>query len=110
MPAPVPLATFFPDREKCFNRGGRFGAHNILKNIPSDGPWANIVFLTYFNAGPRAVDVSDPLRPVEVGGYAPALPEGQEAIRSNDVGVDADGRPYLVDRWGAGMHIVGYIG
>lgn len=107
---PVPVANFFPDRDKYFNRGGRFGAHNILENIPSEGPWANTVFLTYFNAGLRAVDVSDPLRPVEVGCYVPALPDGQEAIQSNDVGADEHGRIYLIDRWGAGMHILEYTG
>lgn len=107
---PIPVATFFPDREKYFNRGGRFGAHNILEYIPSEGPWANLVFLTYFNAGLRAVDVSDPLRPEEIGYYVPATPDGQAAIQSNDIGSDEHGRLYLIDRWGAGMHIVEYTG
>lgn len=107
---PIPVATFFPDRDKYFNRGGRFGAHNILENIQTEGPWANLVFLTYFNAGLRAVDVSDPLRPREVGCYVPATPSTQEAIQSNDIGSDEHGRLYLIDRWGAGMHIVEYTG
>jgi hypothetical protein len=107
---PVTVATYFPDRDTYYNRGGRFGAHNILENIPAEGPWANTVFLTYFNAGLRAVDVSDPLCPREVGCYVPALPEGQEAIQSNDVGADEHGRLYLIDRWGAGMHILEYTG
>ncbi len=107
---PLPVATFFPDRDKYFNRPGRFGAHNILENIPSEGPWANLVFLTYFNAGLRAVDVNDPLRPKEVGCYVPATPATQEAIQSNDIGADEHGRLYLIDRWGAGMHIVEYTG
>jgi hypothetical protein len=107
---PTPISTWFPEREKYFNRGGRFGAHNILENITSEGPWANIVFITYFNAGLRAVDVSDVLRPKEVGCYVPALPEGQKAIQSNDIGTDEHGRLYLIDRWGAGMHIVEYTG
>jgi hypothetical protein len=99
-----------PDREKYYDRPGRFGAHNILENLPSSGPWKDVVFLTYFNAGLRAVDVSDPLRPTEVGYYVPETPEGQQAIQSNDVGTDDDGRIYLIDRWGAGMHIVEYTG
>jgi len=107
---PIPVANFFPDREKYFNRPGRFGAHNILENIPSEGPWANLVFLTYFNAGLRAIDVSDPLRPKEVGCYVPATPPTQEAVQSNDIGSDEHGRLYLIDRWGAGMHIVEYTG
>jgi hypothetical protein len=107
---PLPVATFFPEREKYFHRPGRFGAHNIVEDIPADGAWANLVFLTYFNAGLRAVDVRDPLRPTEVGCYVPETPEGQEAIQSNDIGTDEHGRLYLIDRWGAGMHIVEYTG
>jgi hypothetical protein len=68
------------------------------------------VFLTYFNAGLRAVDVSDPLHPKEVGCYVPETPEGQEAIQSNDIGRDEHGRLYLIDRWGAGMHILEFTG
>ena len=77
---PMPVSTFFPDRDKYFHRAGRFGAHNILENIPAEGPWANIVFLTYFNAGLRAVDVSDPLRPKRGRLLrAGACPDGQES-------------------------------
>src|SRR5216684_3138020 len=107
---PIPVATFFPDRDKYFHRPGRFGAHNILENITTEGPWANIVFLTYFNAGLRAVDVSDVLRPKEIGCYVPELPDGQDAIQSNDIGADEHGRIYLIDRAGAGMHILEYTG
>jgi hypothetical protein len=107
---PIPISTFMPDREKYYDRPGRFGAHNILEHLPAEGPWKDIVFLTYFNAGLRAVDVSDPFDPKEVGHYVPALPAGQEAIQSNDVGTDEHGRLYLIDRWGAGMHILEYTG
>jgi hypothetical protein len=107
---PLPVATFMPDRDKYFDRPGRYGAHNVLENMPSEGPWANLVFLTYFNAGLRAVDVSDPLQPKEVGCYVPETPKGQEAIQSNDIGSDEHGRLYLIDRWGAGMHILEYTG
>ncbi len=105
---PLPIATWFPDREKYFHRGGRFGAHNILEYIPAEGPWANTVFLTYFNAGLRAIDVSDPLRPTEVGHYVPASPEDQPPIQSNDIGADSEGLLYLIDRSGQGMHILEY--
>jgi hypothetical protein len=107
---PVPVSNFFPDREKYFDRPGRFGAHNVIEYMPSEGPWKDIVFLTYFNAGLRAVDVSDILRPKEVGYFVPDVPEGREGIQSNDVGYDEHGRIYLIDRWGAGMHILEYTG
>jgi hypothetical protein len=68
------------------------------------------VFLTYFNAGLRAVDVSDPLHPKEVGCYVPETPAGTPGIQSNDIGADDNGRLYLIDRWGQGMHILEYTG
>jgi len=40
----------------------------------------------------------------------PALPEGQDAIQSNDIDADEHGRLYLIDRGGAGMHILEYTG
>ena len=58
----------------------------------------------------RSVDVSDALHPREIGNYAPALPEGQDAIQSNDIGTDEHGRLYPIDRWGAGMHILEHAG
>jgi hypothetical protein len=107
---PMPVASFFPEREKYFDRPGRFGAHNIIEKITSEGPWASVVFLTYFNAGLRAIDVSDPLRPKEIGHFVPETPEGQACIQSNDVGTDENGLLYIIDRGGAGMHIVEYLG
>ena len=107
---PLPIATFMPDRDKYYERPGRFGAHNILENLPADGPWKDIVFLTYFNAGLRAVNVGDPLHPKEVGCYVPERPDGTPGIQSNDIGSDDDGRLYLIDRWGQGMHILEYTG
>ena len=77
----VPIATFMPDREKYFNRPGRYGAHNILEHLPADGPWKDIVFLTYFNAGLRAVNVSDPFHPKEIGCYVPALEGDRPAVQ-----------------------------
>ncbi len=68
------------------------------------------MFLTYFNAGLRAVDVSDPFHPKEKGYYVPALADGRTAVQSNDIGCDEHGRLYLIDRAGAGMHILEYTG
>jgi len=50
------------------------------------------------------------LRPKEIGCYVPELPDGQDSIQSNDIGADEHGRIYLIDRAGAGMHILEYTG
>src|SRR2546430_2315503 len=52
-------------------RGGRFGAHATNENF---GPpfYNKIVFVSYFNAGVRAVDIRDPYHPREVAFYIPA--------------------------------------
>jgi hypothetical protein len=34
---PLPVATFMPEREKYYDRPGRFGAHNILEDLPAAG-------------------------------------------------------------------------
>lgn len=107
---PIPIATFMPDRDQYFDRGKRFGAHNILEYKPGENPWPNMIFLTYFNAGLRAVDISDPFNPTEVGHFVPEMNFGQECCQSNDVGMDEEGRMYLIDRNGAGMHILEYTG
>ena len=106
----IPIATFMPDRDKYYERPGRYGAHNILENIPAEGPWKDLVFLTYFNAGLRAVNVSDPFHPKEVGHFVPELTDDRPAVQSNDIGADEHGRIYLIDRAGAGMHILEYTG
>jgi hypothetical protein len=56
------------------------------------------------------VNVSDPLHPKEVGCYVPERPDGTPGIQSNDIGSDDEGRLYLIDRWGQGMHILEYTG
>jgi len=48
-------------------------------------------------AGLRAVNVSDPLHPKEMGCYVPETPAGAPGIQSNDIGADDGGRLYLID-------------
>ena len=79
---------------------------------------------SWFNAGMRAVDVTDPFRPTEIAYYIPATTEhtaprcltvdGDErckiAIQTNNVEVDARGLIYLADRANTGLHIVELTG
>jgi hypothetical protein len=105
-------------------RGGRFGAHATNESF-TPIYYKQMIFVTYFNAGVRAVDIRDPYRPKEVGYYIPPItdktdkrcvanPGGGEsckvAIQSNNVEVDDRGYIYVVDRANTGMHILELTG
>ncbi|MGQ0652391.1 MAG: LVIVD repeat-containing protein, partial [Betaproteobacteria bacterium] len=68
--------------------GGRCGAHNVHENPPTGGAWRseNVVLGTFFNAGVRAYDISDPYAPREVGFFVPPAPPGARGgtIQIND--------------------------
>ena len=40
----------------------------------------------------------------------PEMNFGEPCCQSNDIGMDDEGRLYLIDRNGAGMHILEYTG
>ena len=50
---------------------GRFGAHASNESF-AQAYYRRIVFISFFNAGVRAVDIRDPFRPTEIGHYVPA--------------------------------------
>jgi hypothetical protein len=107
-------------------RGGRFGAHSSNENM-TDDYYRKIVFIAYFNAGIRAVDIRDPFNPKEVGKYIPATTENTEercvdnndddiddvckiAIQTNNLETDDRNYVYAVDRANTGLHIVTVTG
>ena len=79
---------------------GRFGPHNLHENRAGSYRSATLVFVTYFNAGLRVYDLSDPRRPDEVASWVPA----QEAPQTNDLFVEADGRVWVTDRFVGGLY------
>ena len=105
------------------SRGGRFGTHASNESMAPIF-YKKIVFLSYFNAGVRAVDVRDPYHPKEVGYFIPAITattdkrcvkaNGQDsckvAIQTNNVETDDRGYIYIVDRTNTGMHILELTG
>lgn len=91
-------------------RGRRFGPHNVHENRPGSFQSENLIFVTYYNAGLRVVDLRDPYRPEEVGFFIPPAPPEQEAVQINDVFVDADGLIYITDRYHGGLYILEYTG
>ena len=104
-------------------RGGRFGAHSSNEDM-SPVFYKKLVFISWFNAGLRVLDVRDPYNPKEVAFFIPAITEntekrcvkagGQErckvAIQSNNAETDDRGYIYLVDRANTGMHILELTG
>ena len=127
--APVGVATFnVPESSGGFcSRGGRFGAHSSNENQPPMYA-KKMIFVAWFNAGVRAVDIRDPFHPREAGHYIPATTDVTDkrcvkvgdassaverckvAIQTNNVEVDDRGYIYIVDRANSGMHILEFTG
>jgi hypothetical protein len=55
-------------------RGGRFGTHSSNESM-APVFYKKLAFLSYFNAGVRAVDLRDPYHPREVGYFIPSITE-----------------------------------
>jgi hypothetical protein len=94
-----------PAGDYC-SRGLRFGPHNLHENRPDSLQSDRIVFATYFNAGLRVYDTTDPLHPAEIAWYVPEPPAGQPVIQLNDVLVGADGLIFVTDRLRGGLYIL----
>ncbi len=105
------------------SRGGRFGTHSTNESM-TPVYYKKIVFVAFFNAGVRAVDVRNPYEPREVAYYIPAITDKTDkrcvgtgaaerckvAIQTNNVEVDERGYIYIVDRANTGMHILELTG
>lgn len=94
-----------PDGDFC-DRGLRFGPHNTHENRPGSYRSAEVVFVTYFNAGLRVYDLADPRNPRELAHFIPELPPGQIDVQINDVFVDAEGLVYVTDRVNGGVYVL----
>jgi hypothetical protein len=122
---PFPVANFdVPEEGGNFcSRGGRFGAHSSNENQPPMYA-KRVLFVTWFNAGVRAIDIRDPYRLKEIGHFIPAItdktvqrciktPQGARCkieIQSNNAEVDDRGYIYVVDRVNTGLHILELTG
>jgi hypothetical protein len=104
-------------------RGGRFGAHSSNESF-APVFYQKLVFIAFFNAGVRALDIRDPFHPKEVAYFIPAIAEATDkrclkvgeqercktAIQTNNVEIDARGYVYIVDRANTGLHILELTG
>ena len=122
---PFPVANFqVPESAGNFcQRGGRFGPHAISESF-TPIYYKRIVFVSYFNAGVRAMDIRDPFHPAEVAFYIPATTKNTEqrcvkigeqerckvVIQTENVEVDDRGFIYMVDDTSTGMHILELTG
>ena len=105
------------------SRGGRFGSHSSNENM-TPIYYKRMVFIAFFNAGVRALDIRDPYHPTEVAYYIPATTDKTDkrcvgkgaderckvAIQTNNVDVDDRGYIYIVDRADTGLHILQLTG
>ena len=104
-------------------RGGRFGSHSSNENMTAVY-YKRVVFIAFFNAGVRALDIRDPYHPKEIGYYIPAVNEKTDkrcvgsgaterckvAIQTNNVDVDDRGYIYAADRANTGLHVLELAG
>jgi hypothetical protein len=117
-----------PEKEGNYcDIGGRFGTHSSHESY-TPIYYGRLMFLAYFNAGIRAVDIREPWSPRQAAYYVPAINKntakrcvkvnagGNEvdrckiAIQTNNVEVDDRGYIYAVDRANSGMHILELTG
>ncbi len=105
------------------DRGGRFGSHSANESMDPVF-YKKMAFISFFNAGVRALDIRDPYSPKEIGYFIPAITEATDkrcvtvddkprckvAIQTNNVETDARGYIYIVDRANTGLHILQLTG
>jgi len=120
---PMVVSNYTPDAGNFCERGGRFGAHSSNESM-APVFYRKLAFVTFFNAGVRAIDIRNPYKPREVGYFIPPITEatdkrcvkvdGQDrckvAIQSNNVETDDRGYVYVVDRANTGLHILEVTG
>jgi hypothetical protein len=94
-----------PEGDYCA-RGGRFGPHNLHEMRPGSLVDSKTVYVTWFNAGVRVLDISDARKPREIAYYVPEPPPGRPSVQLNDLLVTADGLIYATDRFAGGPYIL----
>jgi hypothetical protein len=90
---PIPISTFMIPHERESETYLQYGAHQ-----PAEQLYDNTLYVTWFAGGLRALDISNPYMPKEIGYYVPSPGKGQSTVKSNDVFRAENGLLYLIDR------------
>lgn len=111
IPEPPPGSPYKNFHEKAAG----FGPHNFHEphNHPDMEDRNDRIYLTYFNAGLRIYDISDPYLPKEIAYYIPPdptkrngpMPMAALGVSSEDIVVDRRGYIYMTDK-NLGLHIL----
>ena len=106
---PVIISPFpMPEPGLFTSRPGRFGAHNVHENQPAATSMQDetLIYGTFFNAGVRVFDTSNPFQPEEIAYFVPEKLDNAGSVGINDVYVDENGIMYAVDRVKGGLYIL----
>ena len=109
IPQPKPSAGMVKQFGKNYaNKGGRFGPHNshLSHHQPHYEDRDDLLYLTWFNAGLRIYDTSDPRQVEEIGHFVPpdplerrgVFPQTRLVAQTEDVLVDSRGCIYITDK------------
>ena len=93
------------DASPYHGRKCRFGAHQLRERVDKDG----LVYVTWFGAGLRIIDINDPSDPREKGYIIPKPGDGQKAPLTNDVAMDDRGLIYFTDK-ARGLDVIEFQG
>jgi hypothetical protein len=107
------------------DRGARFGAHASNESMTPIF-YKKLIFVSWFSAGLRVLDIRNPYQPQEVAYYIPAVTADTKPdptclrrrdkatckapIQTNNVEVDDRGYIYITDRSDTGLHILDLTG
>jgi hypothetical protein len=72
----------------------RFGTHQLREAVDEDC----MLYVTWFAAGLRMIDIKDPARPVERGYIIPKPADGRDVPWTNDVAKDDRGLIFFTDK------------
>jgi hypothetical protein len=93
---PTILCTYELDEaaQPYYGNEVRFGTHQLRERVDRDC----MLYVTWFAAGLRMIDIRDPMRPVEKGYFIPQPTTDKTTPWTNDVARDDRGLVFLTDK------------